>query len=149
MNSRVTQIVPEAAQAEQLAMIHAACFEPDAQWNALRFLEFASAGQGAIVSDLADTVLVMQLVADEAEVLTLAVRPTARNAGKGRAIMEAGLSLARASGAERVFLEVAVDNGAALALYRRLQFVEISRRKRYYRRRDGSRCDASVMALDL
>jgi ribosomal-protein-alanine N-acetyltransferase len=56
---------------------------------------------------------------------------------------------ARRGDAKRIFLEVAEDNEAALALYRKLGFQEVGRRKRYYARRDGEPADALTMALTL
>ena len=52
---------------------------------------------------------------------------------------------ARAEGASRVLLEVSAVNSAALAFYADTDFVEIDRRRRYYR--DGS--DAVVMRRSL
>ncbi len=51
-------------------------------------------------------------------------------------------------GSRRLFLEVRPTNTAALALYRGAGFVEIARRKHYYRAR-GGREDAIVLSLDL
>jgi ribosomal-protein-alanine N-acetyltransferase len=58
------------------------------------------------------------------------------------------LTAARGAGARRMFLEVRPSNTAALALYASEGFVEIGRRPRYYRVRDG-REDAVILALDL
>ena len=51
--------------------------------------------------------------------------------------------------AKRLFLEVAEDNAAALALYKGMGFQEIGRRKKYYHRPDGPAVDALNLALDL
>ena len=90
----------------------------------------------------------------EAEVLTIATRPSARRHGVARAVMDAALVQARAWGVTRVFLEVAADNAAAQALYDRLGFAAVGRRKGYYARPahaplDQAPQDAIVMALDL
>ena len=51
-------------------------------------------------------------------------------------------------GAEQLFLEVRVSNVPAQGLYRKLGFVEISRRKGYYPT-NGGREDAIVMQKAL
>ena len=56
---------------------------------------------------------------------------------------------ARRGGAKRIFLEVAEDNAAGLALYRKLGFVEAGRRKRYYERPGNARVDALTLVLTL
>jgi ribosomal-protein-alanine N-acetyltransferase len=93
--------------------------------------------------------ILLRVAADEAEVLTLAVWPEARRAGVGLRLVEAGAVEAAARGAERLFLEVADDNAAALALYARCGFREAGRRRAYYARPDGSRRDALLLALNL
>ncbi|MNE73850.1 ribosomal-protein-alanine N-acetyltransferase [compost metagenome] len=88
-------------------------------------------------------------MADEAEILTLAVRPSARRSGLGARLVEAAVVRAAALGAERMFLEVAGDNAAARALYARAGFHEAGRRRGYYARADGSREDALVLSLNF
>lgn len=93
--------------------------------------------------------LIGRVIADEAELLTLAVAPPARRAGTGQRLVEAFLSEARARGAAVAFLEVAADNAPALALYLGAGFAENGRRPRYYLDRDGSLHDALVMACTV
>ncbi|MDB5433497.1 MAG: ribosomal-protein-alanine acetyltransferase [Caulobacter sp.] len=88
-------------------------------------------------------------MAGEAEVLTLAVDPAARRSGIGLALMTAAVEGARALGAESLFLEVAVDNAAAIALYQGLGFSRAGVRRGYYRRRASGAVDALVMRLSL
>ena len=96
-----------------------------------------------------DGFILIRVVADEAEILTLAVRPAARREGLGARLVEAAVVRAAARGAERMFLEVAEDNVAARALYARTGFVEAGRRRGYYARADGSREDALVLSLNF
>lgn len=89
---------------------------------------------------------------DEAEVLTLGVVPAARHRGAGRALLAALMAQAAAGGATRLYLEVAEDNRAALALYAKVGLREVGRRPGYYRRAGGrpeGRADALVLARDL
>lgn len=84
-------------------------------------------------------------VAGELEVSVVAVSPTRRRAGVGRALVEALLEGARALGASTAFLDVRAGNAAALALYRAAGFAETGRRRAYYR--DGE--DAVQMSAAL
>ncbi len=90
-----------------------------------------------------------RVAADEAEILTIAVDPTARGKGVGRALLAENLRQAARAGARAMFLEVDQDNAQALALYARLGFVRVGERTGYYRRKDGQRATAVVMRKAL
>jgi ribosomal-protein-alanine N-acetyltransferase len=96
-----------------------------------------------------DGFILIRVVLDEAEILTLAVRPEARRRGLGRGLVEAGGHLARSQGAERLYLEVAEDNDAARGLYVSAGFVEVGRRPGYYGRQDGPAVAALLFARNL
>jgi ribosomal-protein-alanine N-acetyltransferase len=134
-----------------LAALHAASF--DHPWSAQEIGELLTApgGFGVVVEDAGVYVgfLLGRAAAGEAEVLTVAVASARRGAGLGAALVEAGCGLARAVGAEAVFLEVAVDNAPALRLYERAGFAKAGYRPRYYRRPDGGPIDALVLRRDL
>lgn len=74
------------------------------------------------------------VVYEDAEIMSVAVAPTRRRCGAGRALMEAVLRRSAGRGATRCFLEVRESNAAARAMYTSLGFSEIRRIKRYYRR---------------
>lgn len=76
--------------------------------------------------------ILMRSTLDEAEVLTLAVRPALRRLGLGAALLKAGEAAAAARGAQRFFLEVAQTNRAARELYARAGWRETGRRPGYY-----------------
>jgi RimJ/RimL family protein N-acetyltransferase len=69
-----------------------------------------------------------------------------RGQGLGRALLEACIRKAFASGFTRIELEVYADNASAIALYRRLGFVDegLKRRARVL---DGRVQDLRLMAL--
>ena len=131
---------------DALAAIHAEAF--DAPWDATS-LSALLASPGVFAVEEADGFILIRVVADEAEILTLAVRPSSRRGGLGRRLVDAAVVRAAALGAERMFLEVAEDNVAARALYARAGFSEAGRRRGYYARTDGSREDALVLALNF
>lgn len=70
---------------------------------------------------------------DPADLTRIAVHPDARRRGLGRALVAEAVDLARLDGADRMLLEVAATNAPAIQLYRSAGFVEISRRRGYYR----------------
>ena len=83
--------------------------------------------------------------ADQAEILTIAVRPGARGQGVGRALLHGLLAEAAKRGALELFLEVAEPNAAARALYAGAGAKEVGRRRRYCA--DGA--DALVLRLSV
>src|SRR5262249_54494503 len=127
------------------AAIHAASFPPREAWGADAIgLQLALPGAFGLVDERGGMLLGC-IVADQAEVLTLAVVPQARRRGIGAGLLQKAMALATERGGATLFLEVATSNAAALALYRRRGFVGIARRQRYYA--DGS--DALVMRVKL
>ena len=73
-------------------------------------------------------------VVDEAEVANVAVAAEARGTGVGARLLDEALRVAVERGASAVYLEVRDSNAAARALYASRGFVQVGRRRRYYRR---------------
>lgn len=90
-----------------------------------------------------------RIAADEAELLTIAVRADHRRQGAGAALLRLVLALVRERGARNLFLEVGSDNPAALHLYRQAGFQAVGRRRAYYSRPGQRDADAIVMGLAL
>ena len=90
-----------------------------------------------------------RVTADEAELLTIAVRPGHRRRGAARRLLAAVVDRARESGTRTLFLEVGADNTGARALYESAGFAVVGRRMGYYRRGEGPPADAVVMRLVL
>jgi ribosomal-protein-alanine N-acetyltransferase len=90
-----------------------------------------------------------RIAADEAELLTIAVRADRRRQGAGTALLRLVLALAGKRGARRLFLEVGSDNPGALHLYRQAGFEAVGRRPAYYSRPGRKIADATVMRLVL
>ncbi|MFE0752778.1 ribosomal protein S18-alanine N-acetyltransferase [Inquilinus sp. NPDC058860] len=74
-----------------------------------------------------------RVAADEAELLSIALLPDKRRRGGGHLLLDALIERCTAAGAATLFLEVATDNAAALALYRGTGFCEAGIRKGYYK----------------
>lgn len=75
----------------------------------------------------------IRLFVPEAELMRIAVGLGSRREGVGSQLLQAVQDAAAARGADRLLLEVAEDNEAALALYRRAGYREVGRRRNYYR----------------
>lgn len=134
-----------AAHAEALAAIHAAVFRKGEVWPApVLAAQLAQPGTFALI-DPAGGMLLARVVADEAEILTLAVAPEARRRGIGLALVGTAMRRAAAAGAAVVFLEVGSTNAPAQALYARAGFVRVGRRARYY----ANGGDALVLRAEL
>ncbi|MBX7199299.1 MAG: GNAT family N-acetyltransferase [Rhodospirillaceae bacterium] len=127
------------------AALHATSF-PD-PWPAESFAAMLSQPgvAGWLAGDPPEGMLLARAVADEAEILTLAVVPAARRKGAGGALLGEMLRVLQDGGTRRVFLEVAANNAAALALYARFGFVPCGRRAGYY----AGGADAIIMERAL
>jgi ribosomal-protein-alanine N-acetyltransferase len=136
---------------ENLAAVHAAAMgtvNTGRAWSAVEFADLLRTPGCFAIGD-ARGIALARAVADEAELLTIAVLPENRRAGLGGALMAAFESRAAACGAATAFLEVADDNASAIALYRRCGYADVGRRKGYYAAPDGTRRDALLMSRTL
>jgi ribosomal-protein-alanine N-acetyltransferase len=138
------------ADAPAMAAVHAEAFA--APWAAAAFVELMD-GPGVFGFLAGDDppcgVILCRVAAGEMEVLTVGVSPDVRRQGVARALVVAAVGAARQAGAEAAFLEVAVDNDAAAALYAGLGFRRAGLRRNYYDRGKAGKADALVMRLDL
>ena len=120
-------------------------------WSADAVRETLARADGFVIvppgAALAGFVLFAQ-VADECEILDIAVDPASRRDGLGASLLAVALAAAVARGARRCFLEVRASNAGAQAFYRAAGFVEDGRRKEYYRSGQG-REDALLMSREL
>lgn len=83
-------------------------------------------------------------IADESELLLLAVDPAHRSRGVGSSLIAAWLTNCDDAKVSRRFLEVRADNSAR-DLYLRSGFENVARRANYYRGTDGILRDAITM----
>jgi [ribosomal protein S18]-alanine N-acetyltransferase len=93
--------------------------------------------------------IIGQAVTEEAEIFSVGVADSFRRNGVGRALVTSLCVSMAALGAKSAFLEVAVDNPGAIALYDAAAFEIVGRRKEYYRDPGGARIDALIMRLDF
>lgn len=76
--------------------------------------------------------LLQWIVADESQVLRIAVLPTARRAGVARALLERAIERAERANCAEILLEVGSQNLPARGLYDAAGFETIGLRKAYY-----------------
>jgi ribosomal-protein-alanine N-acetyltransferase len=137
------------ADAPAMAAIHAACFARS--WNTGAIGQFLVApGCLSLIASIASQqpaqgFLIVRSVADEAELLTLAVHPAYRRIGLAHALLGAAITSLRAAGAKHLFLEMAEGNAPARGLYQSFGAAVVGRRKRYYEH--GA--DADIFSLAL
>lgn len=147
------RLVPgEAADLDAVMSVMASAFDP-------RFGEGWTRSQCAGILPLSGVVLILardeggqvqgfsllRTVADEAELLLLAVAPPAQRNGVGSSLLTHFIEHGRSNGARRLHLEVR-DGNPAVAMYRSYGFEEEGRRRKYYCGEDGSQYDALTMA---
>jgi ribosomal-protein-alanine N-acetyltransferase len=139
-----------AAECEAMAAVHAEAFDNSWRWDEFEDLLDGQGVYGFLAAGAGPHGLILCRVAGgEMEILTIGVARAARRRGVAQALIGAALPAARDLGAAAAFLEVAVDNDAAIALYERLGFRRAGLRKAYYDRGPGGVVDALVMRLDL
>ena len=134
-----------------LAQLHAQCFDQawdEAAFSALLDDTVTFALLAGVAGDEQAFILVRAL-AGESEILSLGTHPRARRGGLARALVDAARAEAHRRGAHRMFLEVAADNEAALALYGKAGFATAGRRKAYYARPMGPAADAVILSLGV
>ncbi len=129
---------------EDMATLHAACFTTPRPWSAVD-IAATLASPFSFVLTQPQGFLIGRVVAGEAELLTLAVDPSARQRGTGGRLVDAFLSEAEARGAESAFLEVSEANLPAQSLYARKGFEARGKRCGYYQTPEGLRLDALVL----
>ena len=85
---------------------------------------------------------------DEAEILMIWIDPAQRKNGLANVLLEFAFKELKKSGTNQIFLEVAIDNIAALKLYNNHGFKEIGKRKNYYKRYNQN-IDALILSKNL
>ena len=141
---RVEFAGPERAEA--LAALHAAAF--DRPWTSGEIADLMRS-LGVVAFEAPGGCILVRVLSEEAEVLTLAVEPAVRRRGTGRALVRAAVAAAETAGARAIFLEVAADNAPAVALYEGEGFERAAVRRGYYARPGGPAEDALLLRRPL
>ncbi|MGB0798592.1 MAG: GNAT family N-acetyltransferase, partial [Planktomarina sp.] len=133
---------------QEMAAIHRATFSNDRAWGETEFSQLCADPMVQRCGD-AKSFLMTRKVLDEVEVLTLATHPKFQRQGLARIVLQTFITDCANDKVASIFLEVAVDNFAAISLYHSFGFAEVGVRKAYYQRADDSKVDARVLRLEL
>jgi ribosomal-protein-alanine N-acetyltransferase len=93
--------------------------------------------------------IALQFAADEAEILTVAVRADRRRRGAGYALIAESLALCAERETSCVYLEVAEGNAPARSLYEKCGFRLFARRENYYQSARPTPECALILRIDL
>jgi [ribosomal protein S18]-alanine N-acetyltransferase len=148
--SRRIEPLPRGA-AGLISVLHRGCF-PEDPWDTEAIEQIMSIpGFFGRIGWANETLVGFALalaLREEAEIVSLGVLPDYRRCRMGLALLEAVCGEARLRGADRVVLEVALDNAAARALYARRGFTVLGCRRNYYRRAEHW-VDALILRVRL
>jgi len=146
----------EIADCDVLSEIHSAAFRRG--WSGAEFeAMLVQPGVHAILAQYRNTFgwrtpagfILYRIVADEAEILAVAVIQECRRRGIARLLLEEALRHLYREGARKIHLEVEDSNLAARGLYRGLEFSESGKRAGYYAQGRASAGGALVMLRQL
>ena len=143
----------------EIAELHAQLFDPPWDEAGVRGL-LDNPGSSALIAKVRNTAevseapqppisagfIIGQIAADQAEIISVGVLPEYQKHGLGRMLVEGLVRALQRAEVKRVFLDVAADNTAALSLYYKLRFEQVSSRAGYYKRRDNTSVDALVLS---
>ncbi len=93
--------------------------------------------------------IISRCVADEAEILSIAVSPRQRGHRLGTHLLELHLRRLAGRGVRTLFLEVEEQNAAARRMYARAGFRQVGQRVDYYPQQHGKAAAAVVLRRDL
>lgn len=120
-------------------------------WSDRIFKDCYRAGYPGWVMEREGKVICFTLVSmhgDECHLLNLAVDPRYQRQGYGSQILVHAINSAKQLGAMMIYLEVRETNARAIALYEKMDFIQIGTRKDYYPAFEG-RENGLIYARDL
>lgn len=116
----------------ELAALHRRCFPAHPRpWSEAEFGELVQNPLNFLLTR-PQGFLLGRVVADEAELLTLAVAPEHRRQGIAASLLREFSLTLRQCGAHEAFLEVASDNAPAIAVYASDGWIQVGSRHGYY-----------------
>ena len=131
-----------------MAQVHAAAYRMDRPWSLREFAELLESPHVLALGD-GRAFILARVIADEAEILTIATDPAHRRHGLARSLLAQFHAAAQKRGATCAFLEVAADNDAARALYEAAGYRQTGQRRAYYPRETGPSADALILQITL
>jgi ribosomal-protein-alanine N-acetyltransferase len=156
MMSIVSRLLPAAEpalsaagprDAAAIAALHAASFQRgwDEDEVDRLLIDPAVIAHRAMIRRTLTGFIISRRVADEAEILSVAIAPARRGRGLARPLLDIHMRSLAGLGTRTIFLEVDENNEAACRLYAGAGFHEVGRRQGYYQ----SGATALVLRRDL
>lgn len=133
---------------QEMASTHAAAFTQSRPWTAEEFSDLLVNRFTHVIGN-AESFAVFQVIADAAELLTIATHPDQQRRGLALKTMQNWQQQAHLLGATHAVLDVAADNDPAISLYRRCGYAACGTRRAYYLRENAPNMDAIVMERAL
>lgn len=133
---------------ETMAALHRRTNAASRHWSVAEYAQLSTAKNGLLVSGDHGFVL-GQMSASEAEIFMIIIDPKHQRRGLGMVYLSQFETKARSAGANHCFLEVAVSNQQAQALYKRAGYQHIGTRKNYYKMPDAQPEDALVLKKNI
>jgi ribosomal-protein-alanine N-acetyltransferase len=118
-------------------------------WTQGNFLDSIKSNHACLMMKLNEEIIgyaVMMFILDECHLLNISIKKNMQKKGYGSHLLNEVIRRANLTHAKTIYLEVRVSNQAAINLYDKHGFNEMSIRKDYYRAREG-REDAVLMGL--
>lgn len=145
----ITKATP--ADANELSALHACALPPG--WSSPEIAAYCGETDRMVLKAANFAGLhgfaVLQFAADEAEILTIAVRHASRRQGVASYLMETAIGLFGEKSVSCAYLEVEEGNIPARSLYEKSGFRIFARRKNYYRTAGAGMATALIMRLDI
>lgn len=133
---------------QEMASTHAAAFTQSRPWTAEEFADLLANRFTHVIGN-AESFAVFQVIANAAELLTIATHPNHQRQGLGQRTMQRWQEQAHRLGGAHAVLDVAADNDPAISLYRRCGYTACGTRHAYYLRENAPNVDAIVMERAL
>jgi ribosomal-protein-alanine N-acetyltransferase len=139
-----------ASDFDTLWMIDQACFEPGISYSRRELAFYIDRQRGFTLvaqqrAKIVGFIVVHRNRRNQGHVITVDVLPETRRSGLGSRLLAAAEERLRTLGCGAVFLETAVDNAAAIGLYKRHGYTVVDRIPDYYL----DSIDALVLAKNL
>ena len=131
--------------AEPLSVLHKSCFEKSWDKSSFESLLRLPTTYGWMNEN---AFVLFSVCGDEAEILTLGVCPNARKKGLATRLLLYALEQLQKKGIHFVFLDVSVENVAAIALYSKMGFNQVALRKGYYTEKN-CKVDALILKKQI
>ena len=134
---------------QKLAEFHASCFtNSEKRYSEKSMLFFIEKPIYHIFYNHISLVII-QVICEEAELITLAVDSKRRREGIGYELLKSSIIYLEDLDIKKLFLEVATTNKIALALYHKVGFTACGLRKGYYVPGTSNKADATIMSYNM